>query len=277
MPESRNKKHAMKSIAIILGSAFSKESLKEYQFSAVSFSTPFGDQVLYKAEGVKRPAYLLFRHGLPHTLLPNQINYRAQAAALKQAGCGALLVTSSVGVMDKELPLYQPMLADDLIMLDNRLPDGSTCTMFEAPSPDHAHLVLNEGLFSHALRQQILRISGGLIANTDKEVIFAYVGGPRGKTAAENRMWITAGANVNSMTLAPGVVLANELEIPCAGLVIGHKYSVPGYSNPEEEGVTASLDRSREATRQILLRFIEEGEPVEPRNHLYRFGKQNAH
>lgn len=267
----------MKSIAVILGSAFSKEALEEYQFSEVSISTPFGDQVLYKAEGLERPAYLLFRHGLPHSLLPNQINYRAQASALKQVDCGALLVTSSVGVMDRELPLYQPMLADDLIMLDNRLPDGSTCTLFEAPSPDHAHLVLNEGLFSKALRQQLQRISGDLIADTSKEVIFAYVGGPRGKTAAENRMWITAGANVNSMTLAPEVVLANELEIPCAGLVIGHKYSVPGYSNPEEEGVTASLDRSREATRQIVLGFMEKGEPVAFGNHLYRFAKPKTH
>ena len=263
----------MRSVAIILGSAFSKESLEEYEFSEEVIRTPFGVQTLYKANGLARPAYLLFRHGLPHSLLPNQINYRAQAAALKQVDCGALLVTSSVGVMDKELPLYQPMLADDLIMMDNRLPDGSTCSMFERPGPDNAHLVLNEGLFSKPLRRQLFDIAGGLIANPAKEIVFAYVGGPRGKTAAENRMWIKAGANVNSMTLAPEIVLANELEIPCAGLVVGHKYSVPGFSNPEEEGVTESLDRSREATRQILLRFIEKGEPVAFGNHLYRFSK----
>ena len=261
----------MKSIAIILGSAFSAESLKEYPISEEAVPTPYGVQTLYKAMGLERPAYLLFRHGLPHALLPNQINYRAQAWALKQVGCGALLVTSSVGVMDKDLPLYQPMLVDDLIMPDNRLPDGSACTMFEKPNPDHAHLVLTEGLFSGPLRQQLRDIAGSLITEAGKEVVFAYAGGPRGKTAAENRMWITIGANVNSMTLAPEVVLANELEIPCAGLVIGHKYSVPGYSNPDEEGVSASLDRSREATRQIILRFIEKGEPVAYGNLLYRF------
>ncbi|MCB0579487.1 MAG: hypothetical protein KDD10_09295 [Phaeodactylibacter sp.] len=261
----------MKSIAIILGSAFSAESLKEYELSEETIATSFGDQALYRIKGVDRPAYLLFRHGLPHALLPNQVNYRAQAAALKQANCGALLVTSSVGVMDKALPLYRPMLIDDLIMLDNRLPDGSTCTMFEKPAPDHAHLVLTEGLFSRPLRQHLLDISGGLIAAPGREVIFAYAGGPRGKTAAENRMWIRIGANVNSMTVAPEIVLANEMGIPCAGLVIGHKYSVPGYSNPDEAGVSESLDRSREATRQILLRFIERGQPVEFGNLLYRF------
>ncbi len=263
----------MKSVAIILGSAFSKESLDEYEWTELSIPTPFGDQTLYKTEGAGRTAYLIFRHGLPHSLLPNHINYRAQAAALKEVNCGALLVTSSVGVMDKGLPLFQPMLADDLIMADNRLPDGSTCTMFEKPGHNHAHLVLNEGLFSRALNQQLREISEGLIAEVSKEVVFAYVGGPRGKTPAENRMWITIGANVNSMTFAPEVVLANEMEIPCAGLVIGHKYSVPGYSNPEEAGVTESLVKSREATRQILLRFIEKGETAAFGNHLYRFSK----
>ena len=261
----------MKSIAIILGSAFSTTSLKEYQISEEAIPTPYGNQKLYKVTGLARPAYLLFRHGLPHSLLPNQINYRAQASALKQVDCGALLVTSSVGVMDKDLPLFQPMLVDDLIMVDNRLPDGSTCTMFEKANPDHAHLVLSEGLFSKPLRHHLQTIADGLIADNSKEVVFAYAGGPRGKTAAENRMWIKIGANVNSMTLAPEIVLANEMEIPCAGLVVGHKYSVPGYSNPDEEGVSVSLDRSREATGQIIRRFIEKGAPVTFGNLLYRF------
>ena len=34
------------------------------------------------------------------------------------------------------------------------------------------------------------------------------------------------------MTLAPEVVLANELEIAVAGMVIGHKYSIAGRKDP---------------------------------------------
>ena len=263
----------MKSVAAILGSAFFQESITGYELSEQWVDTPFGEQLLYKVEGLPRPAYLIFRHGLPHSLLPNQVNYRAQAAALQQVGCGALLVTSSVGVMDLDLPLYQPMLVDDLVMLDNRLPDGSTCTMFEHAGPENAHLVLTEGLFSKSLNEQLLAIAHGLVARPEKEVVFAYAGGPRGKTAAENRMWVSIGANINSMTLAPEIVLANELEIPCVALAVGHKYSVPGYSNPDRTGVTESLHHSREAMRQAVLRFIEKGEPVAFKNHLYRFDR----
>ena len=258
------------SVAIILGSAFRLDELGPAE--PVGFDTPWGPWTLYRVERADRPAYASFRHGYPHRLLPNQIPYRAQAHALRQAGCGALLVTSSVGVLDAGLPLYHPLLLGDLITLDNRLPDGSACTMFPEPSPDHGHLVLNEGLFSRALTEQTARIVrlGGIIPAD--EVIFGYVGGPRTKTPAENRMWHRLGAQVNSMTLGPEVILANELEIPCAGLVVGHKYSVPDVDAPEdEEAVADTLDRSRIAFERAVSHFLRHAEPVAFGNHLFRF------
>jgi len=261
----------MKSIAVILGSAFSTDSFRELNPQKKVISTDFGAQALYKVEGQKHPVYLLFRHSLPHRLLPHQINYRAQAAALKKVNCCALLVSSSVGVMDAGLPLFKPMLVRDLMMPENRLPDGSVCTMFDEPSDEHGHLVLNEGLFSRALSNQICELAGDIIVEAGKDIVFAYACGPRGKTKAENNMWIKLGAHVNSMTLAPEVILANELEIPCAGLVVGHKYSVPGKNNPNEDDVSSSLEESRTAMKELILAFIQHGTPVEFANHIYRF------
>lgn len=258
-------------VAVILGSAYRVDRPGGLPMTPVDVDTPWGEQRLFKAE-TERPAYALFRHGQPHRLLPNQIEYRAQAWALREVGVGALLVTSSVGVMDADLPLFEPLLLGDLMMLDNRLPDGSTCTMFDAPSPDHGHLVLNEGLFSVALSEQVASIAHRAGAPVGAHgVVFAYAGGPRGKTAAENRMWQVLGGQVNSMTLAPEIVLANELEIACAGLVVGHKYSVPGRDNPESGGVTQTLDSSREAMERIVEAFLREAHPVPFGNHLYRF------
>jgi len=258
------------SVAVILGSAFRLDVLGPAE--PVAFETPWGPWTLYRVERAGRPAYASFRHGYPHRLLPNQIPYRAQAHALHQAECGALLVTSSVGVMDAGLPLYHPLLLGDLITLDNRLPDGSACTLFPEPSAEHGHLVLNEGLFSRALTEQTAMLvrTGGVIPADD--VVFGYVGGPRTKTPAENRMWHRLGAQVNSMTLAPEVILANELEIPCAGLVVGHKYSVPDVNAPEdEEAVAATLDRSRLTFERIVRAFLFHAMPVAFGNHLFRF------
>ena len=119
------------SVAVILGSAF--DQMPEWlELEPRQISTPYGDTTLHALPGSDPPAFALFRHGVPHSLLPHQIPYRANTWALKEVGCGALLVTSSVGVLFKDIPVFQPLLVSDLIMLDNRLPDGSTLDTFPA-------------------------------------------------------------------------------------------------------------------------------------------------
>ena len=187
-------KSSQKSVAVILGSAFEGSFADTLDLSSIDINTDFGTLTLYKTNVRNdREAYVIFRHGLPHRLLPNQINYRAQAAALKQVNCGALLINSSVGVMDAGLPLYKPMLVTDLLMPENRLPDGSTCTMFPEPSDDHGHLLIKDGLFSSELNQRLSEVHGDKIYAHKSGVVFVYAGGPRGKTPAENRMWAQLG------------------------------------------------------------------------------------
>ncbi len=260
-----------KSIAIILGSAFDK--MPDWlPLEAQKFSTPFGESTLYKMEDTDPPAYVLFRHGVPHTYLPNQIPYRANAWALKEVNCGALVVTSSVGILDADIPLFQPLIVKDLVMLENRLPDGSTCTMFTEPSPDHAHLMITEGLFSPALSFQVEELAEECNWPVGGEVVFMYVGGPRNKTAAENAIMPMYGAQANSMSLGPEVVLANELEIPTAGLVVGHKYSIPGREGENDNlSLEESFERSREAFGKLVVKILEKGQPVEFNNVLYRY------
>ncbi len=267
-----NKKD-QKSVAVILGSAYLKNTPESLRLEEININTKWGGQKIYRIISVDRPSYVIFRHGNPHSLLPNQVNYRAQAAALKTVNCGALLITSSVGVMDAQIPLFKPLILSDILMPENRLPDGSTCTMFPKPSENHGHLVLKEGLFSKALENQVRKFAGNLVFNNEsKEIIFAYAGGPRGKTAAENRMWIKLGGNVNSMTTAPEVVLANELEIPTIAIVAGHKYSVPDMKNPtSDDDVTESLNQSRRGMEDLIMQFVEKIEPVEFANYIYRF------
>jgi 5'-methylthioadenosine phosphorylase len=261
----------MDAVAAVLGSAFGRETRDELQLAPVEIETPWGRQTLFRTEREDRPAYVLFRHGMPHRWLPNQIPYRAQAWALRQIGCGALLVTSSVGVLSPQIPLNRLLLVSDVLTLDNRLPDGSACTMFESPDPEHGHLVLSHGLISADLSAQLRRLSTEQEHPIAGEVVFGYAGGPRSKTRAENRMWARLGAEVNSMTLAPEIVLANELEIPTAGLVVGHKYSLPTDDAPDRRGVDASLVQARAAQKDVVLAFLECGQPAPYRNHLYRY------
>lgn len=259
-------------VAVIVGSAWSRESTaaggSAPETERLDVDTPFGTVPLYRMLDVDRPAYILPRHGWPYTWYPQHIPYRAHAWALRAAGVGALLVTSSVGVLQSHVPLDTLLDVGDLTWPENRLPDGSTCTLFGS---EGGHLVLREGLFSHGLREQVATLCREGDMTLAGPVTFAYAGGPRTKTTAENRLFASLGADVNSMTFAPEVVLAAEAGIACAGVVVGHKYSHPDIPNPPESGITASLERSRAQLTRIIDSFLRHAEPVPSGNELYRF------
>lgn len=259
-------------VGAIVGSAFSLDFVAELNGREIRIDTPWGPWPLWEVEAEAGSALVSYRHEAPHRYLPNQIPYRAQATALALAGCRSLLVTSSVGVLDADLPLYQPLLVSDILTMDNRLPDGSACTLFVQPSERHAHLVLKEGLISHRLTNAVGEICTAEGAPVINGVVFGYAGGPRTKTAAENHAWHLIGAQVNSMTVAPEVVLANELEIPCAVLAVGHKYSLASDSGPvDRESISRSLQASESVMRRIVARFLRSARPVPFLNELYRF------
>lgn len=259
-------------LGAIVGSASDDGIVRSLGLRLRVVPTPWGDQELYEGESPEgRELLLIHRHGFPHRKLPNQVNYRAQAHALQARGCGALLVSSSVGVLDREIPLYRPMLVTDLLMPENRLPDGSTCTMFQDPTPGQGHLVLTEGLFSAELGRQLRTLDDRGVILPEMPCVFVYAGGPRSKTSAENRMWARLGAQVNSMSVGPEVVLANELEIPCAALVVGHKYSVPGTATPSTPDLEETLVEARRAGQHLVERFLAAGRPVAFGNQIYRF------
>ena len=262
---------SQKPVAVILGSSFSSGFAAELALVPEIVTTSEGPVTLYRTGG-PRAAFCLFRHGLPHRLLPNQIPWRANALALREVGVGGLLVTSSVGVLDSSVPLYEPLLVSDLLMLDNRLPDGSQCTLFESPQPDQGHLVLEEGLVSRTLGAQVEELAATVGHPIVRGVIFGYAPGPRTKTRAENAAWARLGAQVNSMTLGPELVLAGELGIACSGLVVGHKYSLPGPVATKGDSVAESLVHARTALEAIVRAFLAEGVAVPSGNSLFLFG-----
>jgi len=272
------------SVAAIVGSAFTTPTLLDQTLTPHELRTPFGPATLYQ-HPLRPDAWLLFRHGVPHHWLPHQIPWRAHAWALHQVGCQALLITSSVGVLDPSLPLDQPLLLSDLLWPDNRLPDGSACTIFPASVPEQGHLVLDEGIFSRSLSDQVAKLaslaklSQSFSDDSPPRVVFAYVAGPRTKTAAENRWWAAQGAQVNSMSVGPEAVLANELGIPTAGLVVGHKYSSPDHNSDhcaatdrslDAAGIDESLIQSRDALAATVNSFLLTAQPVTFGNHLHR-------
>jgi len=256
--------------AVILGSAFEHPVLAGRELEPIQMATRFGPTLLHYDK--KTRGHVLFRHGAPHRFLPNQIPYRAQAAALHEVGCDRLLVTSSVGVLDHDLPLDAPIPISDVLMLDNRLPDGTACTVFPEPTAGQWHLVLDSGLISDPLTTQLEQLCRGAALTPGRRAVFAYTPGPRNKTAAENVAWVRLGAQINSMTVGPELVLANELGIPCAAIGVGHKYSGPGqHDRLEHQAMADSLVEGKRVVEAVAEAFLGEARPVEFGNRFYRY------
>ena len=294
--------HHTGSVAVILGSAFSINPPRDLQLTPHRIMTPWGEVDVHQVSHpeLNRPAYLLFRHGFPHQTYPQQLNFRAHAVALKILNCKALLVTSSVGVLDRSVPLDRPLLVHDLLMPDHRLPDGTLCsTLIEPPhaliplTPDVSsalqpgHLVLRGPICAQELDSQMNTLVESVGGQLGPSVTFAYVAGPRTKTPAENHYWHTLGAQVNSMSVGPEVVLANELMIPTSALVVGHKYSnthsslakassrkglevTPGY-NADHQEMSETLNRSHDMLDHIVTAFLCYAKPVKFPHYIYRY------
>ena len=73
--------------------------------------------------------FVLFRHHRDTRLLASAINFKANMMALSAVGVTSVLLTSSIGVIAPDVPLYTPVLIRDLLFLDNRLPTGEVCTV----------------------------------------------------------------------------------------------------------------------------------------------------
>src|SRR6185503_15436431 len=71
------------------------------------------------------------RHGEGHVRVSNHVTHRANIAALKDAGCDAVLAVTVCGAVDRTVPLGSLIVFDDLHFVANRLPDGSLCTFHQ--------------------------------------------------------------------------------------------------------------------------------------------------
>jgi 5'-methylthioadenosine phosphorylase len=206
-------------IGVILGSAMGEEVIQELALQPVDVETPYGTERLFegmRADGVRMLA--LHRHGYPHQHLPHTIPVRAQIWALRMRGCGALVLNSSVGVLDPAVPLFTPLVPTDLLMPDNRLPDGSVCTLFTpeamAASPEvrarAGHLVLTEGIFSPPLRAHLTGLieragaSAGGASAGQRASPGVTVGTGAGQQAADATRAGNPGADPLIFVYAPG-------------------------------------------------------------------------
>src|SRR4051794_27081428 len=115
-------------IGILTGSGtYSLPSFEDAEVNVVG--TRFGAVTVTSGRFGGADVLHIARHGEGHRHISSQVNHRAHAVALHEAGADAVLAVTVCGALDPALELGTLIVFDDLHFLANRLGDGGLCTV----------------------------------------------------------------------------------------------------------------------------------------------------
>ena len=153
----------------------------------------------------------LNRHGDGHTLLPHEINYRANLWLLRELTVDAVLAVLTVGGIATNLK-------DGDFVLPRQIVDytwGREHTFSTGTRLFHADF---SEPFDPALRNEVLAAMERTGERCHDGGVYGATQGPRFESAAEIDRMDRDGCTVVGMTAMPEAALARELELPYAGI-----------------------------------------------------------
>jgi 5'-methylthioadenosine phosphorylase len=211
--------------------------------------TPFGapsSPVISGRLGEVEVAFVA-RHGVGHTLLPSEVPYRANIAALKMLGVRRVLSVSAVGSLQEK---FAP--------LDVALPDQ----IFDR-TKGRASTLFGDGLVAHVdfarpfcssfgdIVESASRSSG---ANVHRGGVLVVIEGPQFSTRAESEAYRRQGFGLVGMTAIPEAKLAREAELCYATLAMVTDYDVwhPSHESVTSEMVASNVHKNSQLAHAII-------------------------
>ena len=200
--------------------------------------------------------YFLPRHGRGHTILPSEINHRANIYALKQLGVTHILSISAVGSLQEQ---YAPR---DIVVIDQ---------FYDRTKQSAAHTFFGGGIVAHLafanpvcpeLAELAAAVSEKAVAelpgNVKRPSVYrkgTYVNmeGPAFSTAAESRIYHQLGFDVIGMTNLGEAKLAREAEICYSSIAMVTDYDS---WHPHNEFVTVNMIVENFAANVALAKRI---------------------
>jgi len=196
-------------LAIIGGTGFSH--FKAFEIIEKKFlKTPYGNpsSALIYGKFFNKSLIFLARHGIPHTIPPHKINYRANIWALKESGVDNIIALAAVGGISANLH------AGDLV-IPHQLIDYTyerKHSFFEENLESVVHIDFTEP-YTKTLRQALLSAADSAKLPIHAQGVYAATQGPRLETAAEILRLEKEGCDIVGMTGMPEAALARELSL----------------------------------------------------------------
>ncbi len=197
--------------------------------------TPWGwpSEALAQGEIEGLPIVFLPRHGRGHTIAPGEINYRANIAALKIAGCTAIVSIAACGSFSDDLP--PGSLAIPYQIVDRT--QGRARSYFGGGLV--AHVSLADPIASD-LAARLADAAQDLALPCKAGGTYLAIEGPQFATRAESRLAKAQGMDVVGMTGMPEAALAREAEMSYA--IAGFVTDFDAWKNAGSAGAVTSKD-----------------------------------
>jgi 5'-methylthioadenosine phosphorylase len=211
----------MTKIAIIGGSGLEDPNILKSP-KIIKVDTPYGEPTSELTTGKigKVEVVILSRHGKKHTIPPTQVNNRANIWALKEQGCEYILATTACGSLREEIG------RGDLVILDQFIDftKHRITTFHDNFEPGEMRHSPMADPFDSRLRNWLIQSAEKLNIKFHKTGTVVSIEGPRFSTRAESNMFRMWGADIINMSVAPEVILANEIGIPYAAIAMSTDY-----------------------------------------------------
>lgn len=204
--------------------------------------TRFGKAAVY--EDRERGYLVIPRHGASHMSPPHGINYRANIAALHQQGVKDIIATSAVGSMNQGLKVGGIGLIEQFLDFTKR----RQTTFFERKVV-HTDMTYP---YSRRLNLELSVAAKRVGMEVVPHLVYVCAEGPRFETAAEIRMYKILGGDVVGMTGVPEVVLARELKLEYASVVIATNWAAGMQLRVSHEEVLEVMKRSGKVVKRLI-------------------------
>jgi 5'-methylthioadenosine phosphorylase len=239
-------------VAVIGGSGFyHPEMFTEAREEHID--TPYGaiDLIIAKLQGTELA--FLSRHGKQHSLLPHQLNYRANLWGLKSFGIRRVIATTAVGSLNSEFVPGSLVLIDQFIDFTKQRP----LTFLESGAITRAHIDMTEP-YCPEIRYSLKRTADRLGIKIFNGGCYVCTEGPRYETPAEIRAFKILEGDVVGMTTVPEVVLARELGLCYANISIISNWAAGIGGKLSHSEVVAVLRENQEKLYRLIAHGIRD-------------------
>lgn len=194
----------------------------------------------------------LARHGYGHTIPPHKVNYRANIAALKDAGVEKIIAVNAVGGITTEMRPQALVLPDQIIDYTW----SRVNTFFEEGLTQVVHIDFTNP-YCQELREHISSASDASGIDIVKAATYGATQGPRLETTAEIKRLEQDGCDLVGMTGMPEAALARELELCYASIcVVANMAAGKGPAEITMEEIDKNLQKGMADVRRLLEKVI---------------------